>query len=237
MKTAFYKKLQDDFVMIRMLYYTNSYNRNEYNEAILSITEARKKISMHSVPDEKMILLYCIDTLFEILAEGDRRKIYDFADTIHNVPEVYMQTRNIYSLSRGFKVFRRRYGKTYFPFVDEVKPRFTPKAPKNKWEYFDPASDEEFKALHPVGYKCLCAVAGTVLLLPMWIFIICCIFINPAPNEWPLLLGVVGTFVIGIGFFNIVAAWINQYLGHLLTFGCIFGGAGLTTLAVCLLYT
>ena len=100
MKESFYKKLQDDFVMIRFMQNPDSFDQEKYDSTVLSIREARKKINMHSAPAEKNILLYCIDTLFEILNEGDKQKIFDFADAIHNIPEIYMQKRNLYSFRK-----------------------------------------------------------------------------------------------------------------------------------------
>ena len=127
--------------------------------------------------------------------------------------------------------------KHYFPFIDEVKPHFTKKAPKNKWEYFLPESDEEFKRLHPVGYKFLVAAGLTVLFVPMLLYMAVVIFIDPAPNEWPVVLGLAGAFIVGTGFFNIVAAIIHQYLGHLFTAVCLLGGSGIVALALFMLYT
>ena len=129
MKASFYKKLQDDFVMIRFMQYPDSFDQEKYDSTVLSIREARKKINMHSVPAEKNILLYCIDTLFEILNEGDKQKIFDFADAIHNIPEIYMQKRNLYSFRKELKAFQKKYGKHYFAFINEVKPHFTKKTP------------------------------------------------------------------------------------------------------------
>ena len=237
MKASFYKKLQSDFSVIRFLQYEGSFNLEEYKTAFESIKEARRKIKQHSAPGEKKILLYCIDTLFEVLSEGDTRKSYDFADAIHNIPEIYMQKRDLYSFRKELKSFQRKYGRQYFPFIDEVKPRFTKKAPKNKWKYFSASSDEDFKLLHPIGYKVLCAVGITVLTVPMIAYLAYVLYINPAPNEWFILLGQVGAFIVGVGFFNIVAAWIHQYLGHLLTVICIVGGLALTLFSMHLLYT
>lgn len=237
MKASFYKKLQDDFIMIRFLQYQSQCDREKYDTTILSIKAARKKIDTHSAPAEKKVLLYCIDTLFAVLNEGDKQKAFDFADAMHNIPEVYMQKRNLYSLRQQLKSFQRKYGKTYFPFIDEVKPHFSKKAPKNKWEFFFASSDEDFKRLHPVGYKWLCAIGVIALMLPQILYLAYCLFINPAPNEWALMLGYVGTFIIGVGLFNIVAAWIHQYLGHLLTAICLLGGTALTLFSMYLLYT
>ena len=237
MKESFYKELQDCFVMIRFLQSQDKYDQERYDLAILSIKEARKKINMHSAPSEKKVLLYCIDTLFEIMGEGERQKIFDFSDAIYNIPEIYMQKRNLYSFRRKLKTFQKKYGKHYFPFIDEVKPRFSKRAPKSKWEYFSAQSDEDFKRLHPVGYKWLCAMGILAVMLPQIIYLVYILVINPAPNEWTIMLGYVGAFIVGVGLFNIVAAWIDQYLGHWLTAVCLLGGTALTLLSLYLLYT
>ena len=166
MKTSFYEKLQYDFAMIRFLHGQNPLDQEKYDATVSSIGEARKKIHAHSSPSEKEVLLYCIDTLFEILNEGDKQKVFDFADAIHNIPEIYMQKRNLYSFRKELKAFQKKYGNHYFAFLNQVRPHFTKKAPKNKWQYFSAASDEDFKRLHPVGYKWLCGIGITVLVLP-----------------------------------------------------------------------
>ncbi|MBE6802837.1 MAG: hypothetical protein E7530_08140 [Ruminococcaceae bacterium] len=237
MKSSFYKNLQDNFVMIRFLHSQDFIDKVKYDSTILSIKESRKKINKHSAPSERKILLYCIDTLFEILNEGDKKKIFDFADAIHNIPEIYMQKRNLYSFRKELKAFQRKYGKHYFTFINEVKPHFTKKGPKNKWIYFLPSSDDDFKKLHPIGYKLLCAIGFTALFLPQIIYMVYVLAINPAPDEWTIMLGYAGTFIVGIGLFNIVAAWIHQYFGHLLTVVCLLGGAAVTGFSMYLLYT
>ena len=237
MKESFYKKLQDDLTALRFLYDEDSLDQYKCDAIILSIKEARKKISMHSPLSEKEVLLNCIDTLFEVLEEGYTQKILDFLDAIHSVPEIYMLNRNLFSLRNELKAFQKKYGKHYFNFIDEIKPHFSKRAPKNKWEFFSAASDEDFKKLHPVGYNWLCFAGITALMLPSIIYIAYCLFINPAPDEWWLILGGVGTFIIGVGLFNIVAAWIHQYLGHMLTLVCLLGGLVITVISVLLLYT
>ena len=116
MKVTFYRKLQDDFAVIRDLQHT--FDQKRYDAAVISIKEARKKIKMHAIPSEKKILLYCIDTLFAILNEGIQQKICDFTDAIHNIPEIYMQKRNLYSCRKELKVFQKKYGRHYFTFID-----------------------------------------------------------------------------------------------------------------------
>ena len=55
------------------------------------------------------LLLYCIDTLFEIIQENNREKTFDFADLIHNMPEIYLSKRNIKSFKREIRIFNKKY--------------------------------------------------------------------------------------------------------------------------------
>ena len=87
------------------------------------------------------------------------------------------------------------------------KSRWTP--PKNYMDYFDPASDEEFKAKHPIGYGFLVMLGIAALLLPAIVF---SMFVN-MESGW-VVLGFIGGFIFGIGLFNFVAIIIKQYLGH-----------------------
>ena len=46
-----------------------------------------------------------------------------------------------------------------------------------------------------------------------------------------------GCFIVGIGLFNIVAAWIGQYLGHWVTLGCLLLGGALIAISCTIIYT
>jgi len=236
MSHSVFERLQQDFIKIRHLFSGDCNDKLLLEETVADIKKIRAKIIKKNNIEEKYLILYCIDTLLEIINENNEKKIFAFADTIHNMPEICLGKRNIYSFTQEILAFQKIYGKDYFPTFKKTKPKFQRKAPKNKWEYFSAESDASFKYLHPIGYKILCGIGIIALLLPMVIYLTYTLAINPAPNEWTLILGQAGTFIIGIGLFNIVAAWIHQYLGHFLTFICIFGGGVLTALSLFLLY-
>lgn len=236
MSSSIFERLQQDFIKIRHLFSGDCNDKLLLEETVADIKKIRIKIIKKTNIEDKRLILYCINTLLEIIDENNEKKIFDFADAIHNMPEICLGKRNIYSFDKEILAFQKTYGKEYFPDFKKVKPKFQKKVPQNKREYFSTESDESFKYLHPIGYKILCGIGIIALLLPMVIYITYTLAINPAPNEWTLILGQAGTFVIGIGLFNIVAAWIHQYLGHFLTFICIFGGGVLTALSLFLLY-
>ncbi|MBQ2662229.1 MAG: hypothetical protein IJF80_06230 [Clostridia bacterium] len=104
------------------------------------------------------------------------------------------------------------------------------KPPKNYRYYFDPDSDAEFKAEHPIGYKFLLALGIVALVLPMYAFILCVGLLKGEGNGWEVL-GAIGGFIFGIGLFNFVAIIIKQYLGHWVSIICFLLGGGLMALS------
>lgn len=92
--------------------------------------------------------------------------------------------------------------------------------PKNYHTYFDPSSDAEFKAKHPVGYVFLCLLGILALLLPAVLF---CILVG-FHSGW-VMLGFWGGFIFGIGLFNFVAIMIHPYIGHWVSLICFALGS------------
>ncbi len=119
--------------------------------------------------------------------------------------------------------------------MGRIRPRFNSRMPKNAGYFFDPSSDDEFKKRHPFGYGVLVFCGITAFILPLVLFILLT-NVYPVPNSGWMVLGIVGCFIIGIGLFNIIAAWIKQYLGHKLTVACFSVGGFLVGLSCLLLY-
>ena len=236
MGDSIYERLQQDFIVIRHMLSGNCYDEALFSQTVDDIKDELNRMIKRKAP-ERRLMLYCIDTLLEIIAENNKKKIYDFADTIHNMPEIALGKRNIYSFDKEIMTFRKKYRKNYFPDFEKPKPKFQNKAPKSKWEFFSKESDESFKRLHPIGYYILCAVGITAFMLPVFAFVAYIEYINPAENDGWSFVGFVGAFTVGVGLFNIVAAWIHQYLGHFLTIFCILGGSAITALSLFFLYS
>ena len=86
---------------------------------------------------------------------------------------------------------------------------------KGSSAYFSAASDYEFKEKHPIGYGFLVLLGIVALMLPVILYLF---FVIPYDiNSAWMMLGWVGAFIVGIGFFNFVAIIIKQYLGHLVS--------------------
>lgn len=236
MDISIFVMLQKEFKMIYKLC-SNAYkDEKRILEAAENIRYIREEILVESHKKETENIFYCIDTLLEFLDKGDYTKVADFAYTVKEVPEIYMGKRDIYSLAQKIIAFREQYGENYFSGFLKLKPKFQKKSPHNKKDYFSLLSDENFKSIHPIAYKILCCIGIAVFLLPMIIFVSFVIFINPAKESWMMMVGAVGAMIFGIGLFNIVAAWLHQYLGHLLTFVCVFVGTILVIVSFIYLY-
>lgn len=117
-----------------------------------------------------------------------------------------------------------------------IKTVFNRKLPKNAASYFSRDSDIRFQLEHPKAYPLLEFIGGTALLLPMLVLIAITQFVIPAPNSPWLMLGCLGSFVLGVGLFNIVAAWLHQYLGHAVTVSCLLTGAAMVAVSCLILY-
>lgn len=104
-----------------------------------------------------------------------------------------------------------------------VRPAFYWRFPRERAGFWaTPHADVGFRAAHPKLYVLLVCLGLFVLLLPLLLQI----FLIPAgmpANGWVILLGI-GCLTVGTGLFNIVAAWMHQYLGHWFTLGCLLVG-------------
>lgn len=109
----------------------------------------------------------------------------------------------------------------------KVRPRFYWKAPEQTVGFwFMPESDIEFAAAHPALYSFLAIMGFVALFLPVLIYAFIAYGVLPAIKDsgWDLL-GLFGAFVFGAGLMNIVAAWMHQYLGHMVTIICLLLGS------------
>ena len=100
---------------------------------------------------------------------------------------------------------------------NQLKPKFNKTWPKGGLRFFSPAGSTRFRAEHPREYRIITTCAAISMLLPPFLDLVIAGGVFHAPNSPWLMLGFAGAFVFGIGLYNIAAAWMEQYLGHLLT--------------------
>ncbi|MBE6536587.1 MAG: hypothetical protein E7673_01405 [Ruminococcaceae bacterium] len=114
----FYRDIQSNFIAIRF-YSAESFD-DEKNEKLIHYKDALKpfyeELKNHINENENHVLIYCIDTLLDIIEEGDWQKVNLFADTVHNMPEICMGARALKTFRSEISAFRSRYGAAYFPF-------------------------------------------------------------------------------------------------------------------------
>ncbi len=117
---------------------------------------------------------------------------------------------------------------------NRIKPNFRKKMPENAIEFFSSDSDNKFKSEHPAAYRILKIAGAAAILLPLIIYDILTVVFFQQSNGW-ILLGLAGSMAIGVGLFNIVAAWIDQHLGHTLTILSLGIGAAFVIISCFLL--
>lgn len=114
----------------------------------------------------------------------------------------------------------------------KVRPVFYWRVPKgikiSQW--FSPSADFAFRASHPKLYVLLTLIGLVLLLLPMVLYFTVGFHLHPDVTPWAVIAGFFGSFAVGAGLLNLVAAWMHQYLGHIVTLALILGGAALMVL-------
>ncbi len=129
-----YKQIQSIFVVVRMLYCRKMCERENYESFKNSLQPLYSELKASANENSNEILIYCIDTLFEIINEGDREKIFDFANAIHNMPEICTGARAFETFRTEIVEFRSKYGEQYFPFFS-TNDRGTDMIPTEEKEY------------------------------------------------------------------------------------------------------
>lgn len=96
--------------------------------------------------------------------------------------------------------------------------------PKGLGKFFLSSSDDIYKAKYPVKYAFIVGLGILALVGPAILYAIFLYTMNIGA-EVPVGLGMLGTFIIGIGLFNFVSIILDQYLGHLVSLvSFILGG-------------
>lgn len=74
-------------------------------------------------------------------------------------------------------------------------------------------------------------------ILPLFLYLLFTVVIFPSPNSAFLCIGIIGSFVIGLGFISIAGLLDNLYWGHFLTFAAIGFGAILILVSSIIMYS
>lgn len=110
-----YKELQNCFIKIRHCSYID--DQELLKDTLEQIENYEKYILDNQLESECPLLVYCMKTLFEISTENNEKKMGAFADTIHNMPEIYLGKRTYDSFSSDITSFCEIYGDSYFKYL------------------------------------------------------------------------------------------------------------------------
>ena len=106
------------------------------------------------------------------------------------------------------------------------------KIPRNAKKFFSPKQEKELKAKYGIWYTFHTILSIVILSTPFFIFL----FLSPSNAFEPTtqsgnllgaiggIIGLIGSFSIGVGLVNIFMTLVKQYLGHIVTLVAIVGG-------------
>lgn len=124
MDLEFYRDIKGVFVYAR-LSFNRKISKRENNKKLIYfkniLAPFLEKLKLHNDENNNYIIVYCINTLLEIISEENSSKVNAFADAIHNMPEICMNVRPLHTFYGEISGFRARYGSHYFPFFDQFK--------------------------------------------------------------------------------------------------------------------
>lgn len=94
--------------------------------------------------------------------------------------------------------------------------------PGDMWTFFQAESDDAFRRRHPCLYPLLVVCGIVELVGPGMLY--GALTGGMGLTQGQAFLGFVGSVLAGVGLFNLTAAALGQYLGHLVTIICLGGG-------------
>ena len=115
-----YLNLSQSFLKLRTLFSSPDINANKLDAVLGDLRFARKQIQKHAKRRPRKILTECIDTLFEMIEEGNREKITDFLDLIRDMPEIALKKRTFRSFAREISAFNHKYEEFCFGDINTI---------------------------------------------------------------------------------------------------------------------
>ena len=216
-----YLNLSQSFLKLRTLFSSPDINANKLDAILGDLRFARKQIQKHAKRRPRKILTECIDTLFEMIEEGNREKITDFLDLIRDMPEIALKKRTFRSFCKEIDAFNHKYEEYCFCDINTIHIQISKETFKNLLK--------SAKHRSPL----MLTFAISLFLLPL----ICSIFYVSSLNNtnnisgFPVLT-VLGALIIGVGLSNIPIAFFFQYSGRKATTPCLLIGGAMIAISV-----
>lgn len=219
-----YLNLEENFFKIKHILSFQPVNANKLDAVLGDLRFSRKQIVKHAKRRSKKILVYAIDTLFEMIEEGNREKIFDFIDLIHNMPEIALKKRTFRSFANEINTFNNKYEEFCFSDINTIHIHLSRETIKAIRNFFSPNPKENIKRRSGFWKKFL--PAGSIALsLPLILYMIYRAVFNDSQNitGWSVL-AVLGCLIMGCGLFHAVRIRYFRCSEHkwtvrLLTFG------------------
>ena len=121
----FYESLQADFRKFRAIRHLEEQNPEQLKTVRHHLESARHTVvTIAHTEREKLVLLYCIDTLLTLQQSGNHGKTAAFAVAIDKVPSTFLGKNDLRQCHAAVERFRRLYGEEYFPDWEMYYPYF-----------------------------------------------------------------------------------------------------------------
>ena len=202
--SAPYLNLQQTLIKLRALFSSPDINANKLDAILGDLRFTRKQIAKHAKRRPKKILIYAIDTLFEMIEEGNRKKIRDFTDLIHNMPEIALKKRSFRSFVREISAFNHKYEEFCFGDINTIHIQIS----KETIQKILKSSKVNFWAMF---------IGGIAAFIPPWIFYAVYILgrlTDGRDDSGFSILGFLATLTVSIGLANIFFSLVFQYHGR-----------------------
>lgn len=227
MNTLLFEELYQDFDKIIAVSSNKVSDKSTLKTITDHLTFAKKELNNNFPYDYRRLLTYCIDTMVEIVKEKNNEKTCEFAVISKLVTQIYLKKRFFHSLKNIICDFRKKWGEQYFPEFKAMYKNSVNSAPR----FINKEEEKEFKKKSKSA-----AFIGVFLYMLFSLgYLLYVTKINPAPNEWPILLGGIGSLLLPLGLLNAFSAKLIA-MDKIFTYILTVCGASLIIISFVLLY-
>jgi len=201
------------FERIEAYFQSEELSKNKTNGFCDHLKFLRKQCNPQQTEGDLAFLIYCIDTILEMMKTDAPKKIAEFANISRQAAQVYQKKRFFHSLSLDIKNFRLKWGKEYFENYKELYRKSVKTDPRFM------TREEEEQYVKKTKASMLPYIISLLFIYAVYHFAV----IKNAPNEWYMASGFVGLMFLHSGIFNFFVdkqiamskktAWILVILG------------------------
>lgn len=173
-----FDEIENEFERIETIFQNEEISNSRAKGICDRLKFLRKQCNKEFTSNEKAFLLYCIDTMLEIINKDETQKIVDFANISKQVVEVYQKKRYFRSLSLDITNFRFKWGKEYFKDYKQLYRKSVEKDPAFMTEEEKKQYTQKTRKLVPlviiIGYvSCFVTLGISKILTEEWYMILC----------------------------------------------------------------